>query len=138
MAETAWCGVDGAPLRAEPRDDAKQVTQALRSEPPRIEERRGGWAGVVTAYEYPGWVEETALAGEPGDWLPAVRGGDPVAEARSYLGAPYLWGGMTREGIDCSGLVHMSFRALGRIVPRDADQQEEAGEEIGEPRPGEA
>ena len=35
---------------------------------------------------------------------------------------------MTEDGIDCSGLVHMSFRAAGRLVPRDADQQEAAGE----------
>jgi cell wall-associated NlpC family hydrolase len=34
---------------------------------------------------------------------------------------------MTDRGIDCSGLVHMSFRAAGRVVPRDADQQEAAG-----------
>jgi cell wall-associated NlpC family hydrolase len=45
---------------------------------------------------------------------------------------------MTREGIDCSGLVHMSFRAAGRLVPRDADQQEEAGTPVSaaELRPG--
>jgi cell wall-associated NlpC family hydrolase len=34
---------------------------------------------------------------------------------------------MTERGIDCSGLVHMAYRRLGRLVPRDADQQEEAG-----------
>ena len=39
---------------------------------------------------------------------------------------------MTSAGIDCSGLVHMSFRACGRLVPRDADQQEEAGERLSE------
>jgi cell wall-associated NlpC family hydrolase len=45
---------------------------------------------------------------------------------------------MTSDGIDCSGLVHMSFRACGRLVPRDADQQEEAGETLseGDLRPG--
>ena len=39
---------------------------------------------------------------------------------------------MTERGIDCSGLVHMSYRRLGHLVPRDADQQEEAGAPVRE------
>ncbi len=39
---------------------------------------------------------------------------------------------MTGRGIDCSGLVHMAYRRLGRLVPRDAGQQEEAGEPVAE------
>lgn len=130
------CAAEVAPVRAEPRDDAEQVTQALRGEPLRVEERRDGWARVVTAYDYAGWIGVDEL--EPGEGVVAVdrEGVRPVDVARSYLGAPYLWGGMTERGIDCSGLVHMAYRRAGRLVPRDADQQEDAGVEVDELRPG--
>jgi gamma-D-glutamyl-L-lysine dipeptidyl-peptidase len=117
------CSVEVAPVRAEPRDDAERVTELLLGEPVSIEERRDGWARILTAYDYPGWVRQEELAGTQGD---------PVEQARRYLGAPYLWGGMTERGIDCSGLVHMSYRWLGRLVPRDADQQEAAGTPVTE------
>jgi gamma-D-glutamyl-L-lysine dipeptidyl-peptidase len=119
-----------APLRAEPSEDAERVTEALPGEPLAVEEGRGGWARVRTAYDYPGWIRRADLGGDPDpDWL-APTAADPLEHARSLLGAPYRWGGMTAAGIDCSGLVHMSFRACGQLVPRDADQQEVAGRPV--------
>jgi gamma-D-glutamyl-L-lysine dipeptidyl-peptidase len=123
-------------LRAGPDVATEQVSQVLPGEPLRVEEARDGWARVRTAYDYPGWLPADALGGEPDpSWL-APRALEPLDAAQSLLGAPYLWGGMTDQGIDCSGLVHMSFRAAGRLVPRDADQQEAAGAPVAEPQPG--
>jgi len=129
--------LDVAPLRAEPRLDAEQVTQALPGEPLRVVEIAGAWARVRTAYDYPGWIRVDELGGDPDPaWLPPAHEGSAIEEARRYLGAPYEWGGMTERGIDCSGLVHMAYRGLGRLVPRDAWQQEAAGREVAEPEAG--
>jgi len=55
---------------------------------------------------------------------------DYVAVAEELLSTPYLWGGASAFGIDCSGLVQLSMRMAGRTVPRDSDMQA-AG--LGEP-----
>ena len=58
-----------------------------------------------------------------GPLVPA--GGDHVAVAMSFIGTPYRWGGRTRAGIDCSGLVQQALMACGIACPRDSDQQRE-------------
>ena len=68
------------------------------------------------------------LAG--GDYVPLQhvapidqRGDDPVAVAERFLGTPYLWGGGSAEGLDCSALIQIAYDACGRAIPRDSDLQ---------------
>lgn len=124
-------------VRAEPGSDAEQVTQLLPGEHVEVQAREGDWLRVVAPDQwsskdlvgYPGWVRAVDLAHDED----AV-----VAIARTYLDTPYVWGGLTHDGIDCSGLVHASFRAVGVRVPRDAFDQATACQpvELGEERPG--
>jgi cell wall-associated NlpC family hydrolase len=53
-----------------------------------------------------------------------ARAADFVAVAEQFLGVPYLWGGKTSLGIDCSGLVQIALQAAGIACPRDSDMQE--------------
>jgi cell wall-associated NlpC family hydrolase len=57
---------------------------------------------------------------------------DFVAVAESYRHVPYLWGGKSVLGLDCSGLVQLSLQAAGIASPRDTDMQEER---LGRPLP---
>jgi cell wall-associated NlpC family hydrolase len=76
---------------------------------------------------------EGRLAVTPSGWVPAghlapldAHETDFVAVAERFLGVPYLWGGKTSLGIDCSGLVQVALQACGSACPRDSDMQERA------------
>ena len=56
---------------------------------------------------------------------------DTITTARLFLGTPYLWGGNTRAGIDCSGLIQIALITAGHPCPGDSDMQEaETGETL--------
>ncbi len=60
---------------------------------------------------------------------------DFVAVAERFLGTPYLWGGKTSLGLDCSGLLQLALNACGIACPRDTDMQEQAlGSALARPR----
>lgn len=69
----------------------------------------------------------------PAAWLaepPRKVTETPLEVASRFLGAPYLWGGRTAMGIDCSGLVQVAHKVCGIALPRDASQQVSVGKEV--------
>lgn len=62
--------------------------------------------------------------------LGQVSGDEPVAIAARFLETPYLWGGRSGFGIDCSGLVQLSMMMTGCAAPRDSDLQQTLGTAI--------
>jgi len=98
---------------------------------PGIEEFRMEIAGEVWVYD--GQVsmisdfEEGDEEG-PGDLMELKH--DLVHDAMQFMNAPYLWGGRSLFGIDCSGLVQMAYKLKNIRLPRDASQQAEQGEPV--------
>jgi probable lipoprotein NlpC len=56
--------------------------------------------------------------------------GKVITTAKTYIGTPYKYGGMTRSGMDCSGLLINSFRAIDFSLPRSSEGQSKIGKEI--------
>lgn len=82
----------------------------------------------ITVLSMVGDFAETPAGFIPGVHLTPVgtHGRDPLDVAALFLGTPYLWGGNSRFGIDCSGLVQAAFLACGRACPGGSGQQEGA------------
>lgn len=90
-----------------------------------VHDQAGEAVGVRLPGGRIGWLAASActVRATPGRSAADVDGRDALREARRFVGLPYVWGGMSAFGLDCSGLVHITYRALGAIVPRDAHDQ---------------
>lgn len=125
-----------ATLRAAPRADAPAIEALPAGTWVEPGERRGDFVAVPGAWP-PGhaplrgaWVHVDDLAGA--DSLPrrAPDGEDLVTTARAFLDVPYLWGGVSARGLDCSGFVQLAYRLCGVVLMRDADQQSTQGRHV--------
>lgn len=115
------------------------MTQALRGEQVVLLASKGPWAqvrlpqqrGNFYRFGVIGWVWRTQLSTAPVQPVPLPqlprRGSSIIRAAAAYWHVPYIFGGMTRVGIDCSGLTYEAAQRVGLLLPRDAADQSRVG-----------
>lgn len=116
---THWVASSGTHLYPEPRVQAREISALPMGARLAVLGQVGTWAETTQ-----GFVPACHLL-PIGQWCD-----DPVKVAEGFLGTPYLWGGNSRAGCDCSGLVQMAHHACGISLPGDADLQEGAGQVV--------
>ena len=121
----------GARAIAEPAPYAAPVADLVQGAIVEAGETRGRFLEILLPDSASGWVARS-------DAVPADRlaqrftpsGRAIVEHAAQFLGLPYLWGGTSEKGFDCSGFVQRLFGLHGYWLPRDSDQQASRGESV--------
>lgn len=128
-------GGDLMRLYSDSRDKSKDRTAT------KTGSGKGKWTKVLLPSGKTGWVQSGSLAEHDGFRSIAKGEGNSdsvseqeteqiIAQALRLAGVPYLWGGMSAKGVDCSGLVRISFLMNGILLPRNASQQIHCGERV--------
>lgn len=117
--------------------DGRLMTQALHGDRVAVLGSGRGWSLIRLEPQTGGAFPRGIIGFIPSAQLSGKRIGAPKAGrhsvttaltvARHYLGVSYLWAGMSRYGIDCSGLTYVAFKAAGVTLPRDAADQARLG-----------
>lgn len=121
-------------LRSDPQPGASLVTRVLGGTAVCVGDAAQTWARLDLAGGMQGWlpVEDLRdLKALPRD--AAARREQIVKDAFTMIGVPYLWGGDSANGIDCSGFAQLLHRWVGLTIPRDADMQFAAGQAVEPP-----
>ena len=133
-----WAEVDNlwANLRAQPDSRLAPITQApIGTRLPIVGEQEG-WVGLHLPDGRHGWTEAHRVL-RLGDRAPRPTSVPAMLRtARRFLGIPYLWGGKSPIGLDCSGFVQTVNTLHGVSLLRDAHQQATQGERVTEPAAG--
>lgn len=121
-----------AAVRSAP-DDAADMVDEL---PAGVSLGSVGREGVWSLIGLDRWIrtDQTIDAAMIPERYPTA--GDLLATATGFLGVPYLWGGTSAHGIDCSGFTQQVYRLNGVGLVRDADQQALGGRPVDQARPG--
>ena len=125
-------------LRSEPAPDAAPVTRIVGGTHVFAGRSDADWINLSLIGGHEGWTPADDL--RPLSALPTDeigRRAQIVADAFRFVGVPYLWGGCSALGIDCSGFARLLHQLVGLSLPRDADMQFRAGKPVDYPyQPG--
>lgn len=124
---TGYFGV----VRSEPSTSALPVCDVVAGALLKHKGTRGSWIAVELADGRAGYIEEGGVE-EYAKWKRsrALNGDNIEKVAKMFVGIPYLWGGTSPKGVDCSGFTKIVYRLNGLELNRDADQQSYMGEEV--------